>query len=343
MSLQDLTIGVPKEIMPGEQRVAATPATAKKMHDGGARVLVESGAGAGSHFPDEEYKAAGAELLDNVEDLFATADLILKVKEPQFRAARGRHEIDMMKPGQVLVTFLHPANPDNHDMIRKLAARVGTLEPARVLILGAGVCGLQALATAKRLGAVLYAADVREEACQHAKSLGARLVDLHVPQDLAVGPGGYANTLPDEWLMREREILAAAVPQMDSVISSALVPGRGAPILLTEAMVKSMRSGSAIVDIAVDQGGNCEITEHGQVCEKHGVSIDGTKNIPGMVPTASTWMFANNVFNYVVHLVKQGRVILDMDDDIIASSLVTRDGAIVHAGALEAMAGGRHP
>lgn len=394
MSLQDLTIGVPKEIMPGEQRVAATPATAKKMHDGGARVLVESGAGAGSHFPDEEYKAAGAELLDNVEDLFATADLILKVKEPQFRAARGRHEIDMMKPGQVLVTFLHPANPDNHDMIRKLAARgvvgftldsiprtsraqpmdaltsmstvagykgallaanrlpkfmpmvgtaVGTLEPARVLILGAGVCGLQALATAKRLGAVLYAADVREEACQHAKSLGARLVDLHVPQDLAVGPGGYANTLPDEWLMREREILAAAVPQMDIVISSALVPGRVAPILLTEAMVKSMRSGSAIVDIAVDQGGNCEITEHGQVCEKHGVSIDGTKNIPGMVPTASTWMFANNVFNYVVHLVKQGRVILDMDDDIIASSLVTRDGAIVHAGALEAMAGGRHP
>jgi len=391
MSFQGLTVGIPKEVMQGERRVAATPETIRKMRQAGARVLVEAGAGGGSHFPDEEYTAAGAEIIANVEDLFAQADLILKVKEPQFRTAQNKHEIDMMRPGQYLVTFLHPANPDNHDMIKRLAARgvtaftldsiprtsraqpmdaltsmstvagykavlmaanrlprfipmvgtaVGTLEPAKVLVLGTGVAGLQALATAKRLGAVLYAADIREEACQHAKSLGAKLVDLKVPAEIAVGAGGYARTLPDEWLAREREILAPVVAQADIVITTALVPGKIAPVLITEAMVRSMRPGSALVDISIDQGGNCEITEHGQVCEKYGVSIDGTKNIPGMVPPASTWMFAHNIFNYAANLVKEGRVNLDMTDDIIASSLVTRDGRIVHAGALEAMTKG---
>lgn len=392
MSLQGLTIGVPKEVMLGERRVAATPATVKKMRDAGARILIETGAGAGSHFPDEEYKAAGAELIDNIEELFASADLILKVKELQFRQTLNKHEVDMMRAGQFIVTFLHPAAPDNHDLIRRLAAKgvtgftldsiprtsraqpmdaltsmstvagykaaimaanrlpkfmpmvgtaVGTLEPAKALILGAGVAGLQALATAKRLGAVLYAADIREEANQHAKSLGAKLIDLQVPAEIAVGAGGYAKTLPEEWLAKERAILAPHVAQMDIVITTALIPGKVAPILITEAMVKSMKSGSAIVDISIDQGGNCEVTEHGQVCEKFGVSIDGTKNIPGMVATASTWMFANNIFNYVVNLVKEGRVNVDMTDDIIASSLVTRDGKIVHAGALEAMGKGR--
>jgi H+-translocating NAD(P) transhydrogenase subunit alpha len=388
MSFQGLTIGVPKEVMQGERRVAATPATVKKMREAGGRVLIEAGAGIGSHFSDEEYKAAGAELVAKIDELIPRADLIIKVKEPQFRSALGKHEIDMMKSGQCIVTFLHPANPDNHDMIRKLAARgvtgltldsiprtsraqpmdaltsmstvagykavlmaanrlpkfmpmvgtaVGTLEPAKVLILGAGVAGLQAMATAKRLGAVLFAADIREEANQHAKSLGAKLIDLKVPAEIAVGEGGYAKTLPEEWVIKEREILAPHVAQVDIVIMSALIPGKIAPILITEEMVKSMKSGSAIVDISIDQGGNCAITEHGQVCEKHGVSIDGTKNIPGMVPTASTWMFSNNILNYIVNLVREGRITLDMSDDIIASSLVTRDGKIVHAGTLEAM------
>lgn len=388
MSFQGLTFGVVREVMQGERRVAATPATVKKMVSAGGHVLIEAGAGVGSHFSDAEYEAAGAKVFADVEALFAQADVILKVKEPQPRPSHQKHEVDMMRAGQCLVTFLHPAAPDNHGLIRNLAARgvvsftldsvprtsraqsmdaltsmstvagykavlmaadrlpkfmpmvgtaVGTLPPAKVLVLGAGVAGLQAIATARRLGAVVQAADVREEANNHAKSVGAKLIDLKIPAEVAVGEGGYARILPDEWLERERVILAEHVAQADLVITTALVPGREAPTLVTKAMVESMVSGSVIVDISIDQGGNCEVTEPGKVVERHGVSIYGTKNIPGMLPTSSTWMFANNIYNYVANLVRNGRVELDTTDDIVLSSLVTRDGRIVHAGALEAM------
>ncbi len=389
MNFHGLTFGVPREVMHGERRVAATPVTVKRMRAEGAHVLVEAGAGAGSFHADDEYRAAGAEICPDIEDLFARSDVILKVKELQPRDDLGKHEIDMMRAGQYIVTFLHPAAPDNHAMIRKLAEKgviaftldsiprtsraqpmdaltsmstvagykavlmaadrlakfmplvgtaVGTLEPASVLVLGAGVAGLQALATAKRLGAVLFAADIRDEACLHAKSLGAKLVDLQIPQDIAVGQGGYARTLTEEWLQKERELLADPVARADIVITTALVPGKEAPVLVTDAMVRRMKPGSAIVDIAIDQGGNCEITAHGEVVERHGVSIDGTKNIPGMVPVSSTWLFANNMYNYIMNLIRNGHVAANMNDDIVASSLVTRDGKIVHAGALEAMA-----
>jgi NAD(P) transhydrogenase subunit alpha len=214
---------------------------------------------------------------------------------------------------------------------------VGMIKPANVLVIGTGVAGLQAVATAKRLGAVVYAADIRPAASEQAKSVGAKAVELGVPAELAIGEGGYALKLPEEWLLKEREILAPIVADADIVVSAALIPGKLAPILITEEMVKSMRPGSAIVDISIDQGGNCELSESGVILEKYGVSIDGTKNIPGMVPTASTWMFAQNVFNYAANLVKDGKIDVDMSDEIIASSLVTRDGVLVHAGALEAM------
>jgi len=351
-------------------------------------VLVETGAGVNSHFADEEYRSAGAEIIDEVEELFASSDVVLKVKELQFRPAQGRNEVQMMRPGQYIIAFLHPASPDNHDMVKELASRgviaftldsiprtsraqpmdaltsmstiagykavlmaadklpkfmpmvgtpVGTHEPASVLVLGTGVAGLQAIATARRLGAVVSAADTREEACASAKSLGARLIDLNVPAEVAVGQGGYARILPEEWLEKERAILAEPVARADIIIATALVPGKLAPILLTDAMVKSMIPGAAIVDVAVDQGGNCEVTGHGEVIEKYGVSINGTKNIPGMLPTSSTWMFASNIYNYIAYLVKDGRIDLETKDEIITSSLVTRDGKIVHAGALEAM------
>ncbi len=389
MNFQGLTFGVPKEVMHGERRVAATPVTVKRMRAEGAHVLVEAGAGVGSYFADDDYKAAGAEVVADIEDLFARSDLILKVKEPQPRPDLGKHEIEMMRPGQFLVTFLHPASPDNHARIRELAERgvisytldsvpritraqpmdaltsmstvagykavlmaadrlakfmplvgtaVGPIEPASVLVLGGGVAGLQAMATAKRLGAALFAADIREEACQHARSLGAKLIDVHVPAEVAVGEGGYARTLPEEWLEKERQALADPVARADIVITTALVPGREAPILVTEEMVKRMRPGSVIVDIAIDQGGNCEATVPGEVAEKYGISIDGTKNIPGMVPISSTWLFANNMYNYVAHLVRQGRIDPDREDEILSPCLVTRNGRIVHAGALEAMA-----
>jgi NAD(P) transhydrogenase subunit alpha len=162
-------------------------------------------------------------------------------------------------------------------------------------------------------------------------------VETGVPAEIAVGEGGYAKSLPDEWLQKEREALCETVSKADIIILTALIPGKLAPILVTEEMVKSMSPGSAIVDIAIDQGGNCALTVGGEVKEYDGVSIDGTKNIPGMVPVSSTWMFAHNIYNFVVNLIKDGRVCLNTEDEIIASSLVTRGGKIVHNGALEAM------
>ena len=386
MEFKGLTVGVPKEIMHGERRVAAIPETVKKMVDAGAVVLFETGAGEGSFFKDEQYLEAGAALVSDVEKIFADADIILKVKEPQYNETKKKHEVEMMKKGQVLITFIHPASPVNHQMVQDLAkagvigltldgiprisraqvmdaltsmsavagykgvlmaanqlskfmpmigTAVGMIKPANVLVIGAGVAGLQAIATAKRLGAVVYAADIRPDAREQAKSLGAKIVELGIPDELAVGKGGYAQRLPEEWIAKEREALKETVAKSDMVILCALIPSRLAPILLTDEMLKSMPAGSAVVDISIDQGGNCQSTSPGMVTEKYQVSIDGTKNIPGMVPTSSTWMFANNIYNYLANLVKNGRVDLDMDDEIIASSLVTKDGQIVHAGALE--------
>ncbi len=388
MRFRGVTFGVPKEIMPGERRVAAIPETVKKMVAEGAKVLLQTGAGAGSNFADEEYKAAGAELAADAATVFARSDIILKVKEPILDKARNQHEIEMMRGGQCLITFLHPASPANHKMVKELAAKgvialtldsiprisraqfmdaltsmstvagykavllaanrlprfmpmvgtaVGMIRPANALVVGTGVAGLQAAATAKRLGAVVHAADIRPDACEQAKSIGAKVLDTGVPAELAVGEGGYAKRLPQEWLVKEREALKETVASSDIIILTALIPGKVAPILITDEMVRSMKRGSAIVDVAIDQGGNCAITEAGEVVEKHGVSIDGTQNIPGTLPTSATWLFANNMYNYVSNLVKEGKVELNLDDEIIASSLVTNDGKVVHAGALEAM------
>jgi NAD(P) transhydrogenase subunit alpha len=388
MSSQGLTIGIPKEIMLGERRVAATPEVVRKMVSDGAIVLVETGAGEGSFFADDEYKAAGADLLADAEEVFAKSDLILKVKEPRFSDKIGRHEIDMMKEEQYLIAFLHPASPANHQMVRKLAAKgvialtldsiprisraqtmdaltsmstvagykavlmaanmlpvfmpmiisaVGTTQPASVLVIGTGVAGLQSLATAKRLGAVIYAADIRPDACEQATSLGAKIIDVQIPTEVAIGKGGYAMKLPEKWLVKERQTLSQSVSLADIVILTALIPGKLAPVLITEEMVKSMKTGSVIVDVAIDQGGNCEISEAARLVTKYGVNIDGTLNIPSMLPRSSTWMFASNVYSLLAYLIKDGKVNLNMDDEIIASSLVTKDGKIFHAGTLEAM------
>ncbi len=388
MQFKGLTFGVPKEIMCGERRVSAIPDTVKKLVNSGARVLVEKGAGLGAYFSDQDYEGAGAELISDAEEVYANADLILKVKEPLFNPEKNKHEVEMMHKGQTLVTFIHPAAPSNHRMVKDLAAKgvisltldgiprisraqsmdaltsmstvagykgvlmaadrlgkfipmigtaVGMIKPAAVLVVGAGVAGLQAIATAKRLGAAVHTADIRPDAAEQAKSLGAKIVETGVPAEIAVGEGGYAKSLPDEWLQKEREALCETVSKADIIILTALIPGKLAPILVTEEMVKSMSPGSAIVDIAIDQGGNCALTVGGEVKEYDGVSIDGTKNIPGMVPVSSTWMFAHNIYNFVVNLIKDGRVYLNTEDEIIASSLVTRGGKIVHNGALEAM------
>lgn len=385
-----MVIGIMKEIMHGEGRVSATPETVAMYRADGFRVLVEKGAGAGALFSDADYAQAGAELVDDCEDVYRQADLILKVKEPQFNASKGRHELDMMHAGQYLITFLHPAAPVNHDMIRKMAQQgvigltldgvprisraqkmdaltsmstcagykgmliaasklskfmpqiftaVGMIKPCNVMVIGVGVAGLQALATGKRLGAVTHAVDIRPAAVEQATSLGAKIVPSEVPADIAVGPGGYAKHLPEEWLAREREAIREAVAGMDVIFCSALVPSRKAPVLLTADMVAAMAPGSVIVDISIDQGGNCALTEPGETCVKHGVTIEGLKNIPGLLPTSSTWMFARNMYHLVKYLVQDGRMTLDRSDEIVAGIVTTIDGKVVHEGALEAMGG----
>ncbi len=383
-----MIIGIPKEIMPSEARVSATPETVKKFVADGATVLVEKDAGIGSFFSNEAYKEAGATIINSAKEVFEKSDLILKVKEPQFNNEFNAHEVDMMHSGQYLVTFLHPAAPANHDMIRNLAKNgiigltlegvprisraqnmdgltsmstcagykgilfaanalpkfipqmftaVGMLPPSKVLVVGVGVGGLQALATAKRLGAVTHAVDIRPAAMEQATSLGAKVFDLGVPAELAIGEGGYAKYLPKEWLVKEREKLNEILPEMDIVFLSALVPGKVAPILITEDMVKKMKPGSVIVDISIDQGGNCEITPAGKTEVKHGVTICGIKNIPGMLPTSSTLMFSNNVYSFVKNMMKDGKIVIDTNDEIINSTLVTINNEIVHAGTREAM------
>jgi NAD(P) transhydrogenase subunit alpha len=384
-----MIIGVPKEIMQGENRVAAIPETVKKMVDKGFSVLFEKGAGMGSHYMDEAYEEAGAELIQDAEEVFARANVILKVKEPLFNTEKNRHELDMMHEGQYLITFLHPASPANHEMVRHMAARgiigltldgvprisraqtmdalssmsacagykgmimgindiskfvpfvtsaVGRLKPATVFVIGTGVAGLRALATAKGLGATVYSADIRPEANRNAVSLGAIVVDTGVPEDIAVSADGlHANQLSDEWLKVERKRLKETIIKSDIVFCSALVQGRVAPVLITEDMVKEMQPGSVIVDISIDQGGNCEITTPGAVETKHRVIIQGIKNIPGMLSTSSTIMFSRNIYNLLDYLIKEGKIFLNMSDEIVSSIIVTQNGKIVHEGTLEAM------
>ena len=280
-----MLIGIPKEIMHGERRVSAIPETVAKLVKDGAEVWVEKNAGEGAFFHDNQYVQAGAKIVDDVAVIYEKADVILKVKEPQFNHEKNLHEVDMMHAGQVLITFIHPASPVNHDMVRAMAKKgvvgltldgvpritraqsmdaltsmstcagykgillaanelpkfipqifsaVGMIKPINALIVGVGVGGLQALATAKRLGAVVYAADIRPAASEQAKSLGAKVIELGVPPEAAIGEGGYALPLSDEWLEKERAVLAAELPKMDIVFLSALVPSRIAPILITE-------------------------------------------------------------------------------------------------------------
>lgn len=383
-----MIIGIPREIMHAENRVSATPESCAKLVKDGHHVLVEQGAGLGAYFHDEAYLNAGAEIVGDIRGLYQRANLILKVKEPLFNNTLGVHETDLMHKGQYLITFIHPASPVNHDMVRRMAEKgvisltldgvprisraqnmdaltsmstcagykgilmaanllpsfipqmfsaVGMFKPLNVLVIGVGVAGLQALATAKRLGAVTHAVDIRTAAREQAQSLGAKIIDIDVPEDQAAGPGGYAQKLSPEMLQKEREKIAPHLPNMDIVFLSALVPGKLAPVILTKEMVATMKPGSVIVDISIDQGGNCAATVPGETADAGLVHVIGVKNIPGLLPTSSTSMFAQNIYNLVKYLVRDGDIHLDGQDEIVRGILTTKDGEIVHQGAREAM------
>lgn len=383
-----MVIGIPKEILEREHRVAALPEEVAGYIGLGFDVVIEAGAGEGSLRSDDEYAAAGATIVPGAEDVFSRADIVLKVKQPHFNATVGKHEAEMVREGGMLITFLHPAAPANHELVRILQGRnvtaltmdgiprisraqqmdalssmstvtgyksvimaaaalprfvpmigtaIGATKPAQFLMVGTGVVGLQAVATAKRLGGVVKAVDIRAAAREEAASLGAKIAGFEAPDEYAIGPGGYAGALPAEWIERERETLKPLVAEADAIILSALVPGEIAPVLITEEMVASMKPGSVIVDVSVDQGGNCEVTVPAQETVVHGVKVLGYVNIPGSVPVHASWLYSRNMLAFVKNLFKNGVDSPDFDDEIVVGSLVTRGGEIVHAGALHAM------
>ncbi len=388
MKLEGLTVGIPKEVMEGENRVAATPETVKEMVENGAKVLVEKGAGIGALYDDDQYREAGAEIIPDPSEIFGNSDIVLKVKEPLYNEKAGKSEEELLSEKQVLISFLHPANPSNHDTVRKLAQRgvisftmdsiprisraqkmdaltsmstvagyksviiaannlskfvpkipiaAGNIEQAQFLVVGTGVVGLQAVSNAKRLGAKVKSIDIRPEANEQAKSLGAETIPFDVPEELAVGEGGYARRLPEEWYEREREVLMDHIKESDAVITTALIPGEKSPVLITEDMISEMKKGSVIVDVSIDQGGNCEVTKGGELYEYKGVKICGPKNIPASVASDATNMYARNLWNFLDYIVEDGKVNTESEDEIIEKSIVTKDNEIVHEGTLLAM------
>jgi NAD(P) transhydrogenase subunit alpha len=361
-----MIVGVPRETVPGERRVALVPDIVPKVTKAGLEVVAEPGAGTAAGFLDSAYKESGARL---EPDVLPRADILLKVQPPT------AEEIGRLREGTTLIGFLQPYA--NATAIQALAARrvtafamelmpritraqsmdalsamstvsgykavliaashlpkffpllmtaAGTITPARVFVIGAGVAGLQAIGTAKRLGAVVEAYDTRPVVKEQVESLGAKFVELGLETKDAEAKTGYAKAQSEEFYEKQRQMMMKSVSAADVVIPTALVPGKRAPVLITEEMVQSMRPGSVIVDLAAEQGGNCALTEPGQEVVRHGILICGPTNLPSTVPFHASQMYARTVTNYLAHLVKDGRINLDLTDELTRGPLVTHQG-----------------
>ena len=369
-----LTIGVPRETAPGEDRVALIPPSVQALVKAGLAVRVEAGAGAGASIGDAAYVEAGATLAADAREVYA-CDVVCKVREPRERPDLGAHEADLMKEGGVVICFLNSVrDTEVADRLTRRRATVfamervpritraqkmdalssmatvagykavllaaetlprffpllmtaaGTIPPARVFVLGAGVAGLQAIATARRLGAVVEAFDVRPAVREEVQSLGATFVAPEAVSEAAVGAGGYARELAADQEKKMREVIAASVQNSDVVIATANVPGRRAPIMVTEAMLQKMKPGSVIVDLAAESGGNCEGTSPGANVVRHGVTILGPVNLAATMPVHASQMYARNVLALLQHLVKDATLNLDFSDEITSGTCLTHGG-----------------
>lgn len=381
MGVTQVIIGVPKEICPGEQRVALVPAnvatlTAKQ----GVDIIIEAGAGDAAGYPDDAYEQAGARIVDR-KTVYADAQVVLQVQTPGSNVSNGDDDLNSLKADQVLIGMTDPlANPGfaQHlaaknvtGLALELVPRItraqamdvlssmgmiagykavliaahasprmfpmnmtaaGTLNPSRVFIMGAGVAGLQACATAKRLGAVVEAYDVRPAAREQILSVGAKPVELDLDTGEAEGSGGYAKAQGEDFLKRQRELMTDVIKEMDVVITTAAVPGAKSPILVTEDMVKAMKPGSLIVDLAAERGGNCELTERDSTVVAHGVTIIGPENVPSSVPFHASQMFGKNMENLLSLLLDDnGDLQLDFDDQIVADTVISHQGDVPQA------------
>jgi NAD(P) transhydrogenase subunit alpha len=378
-----MIVAVPKETAPGERRVALIPDLVPALRLAGLEVVVQSGAGDSAGFLDAVYLEHGARLEPDVcaeADIFLRVQPPTPAEASTFKAnttligflqpytnAAGiqalaarqvtafamelmpritrAQSMDALSAMSTVAGYKAVLLAANHlpKFFPLLMTAAGTITPARVLILGAGVAGLQAIGTARRLGAVVEAYDTRPVVKEQVESLGAKFVELGLETRDAEAKTGYARAQSEEFYQKQREMLLQYVAAADVVIPTALVPGKRAPVLITEEMVQRMRPGSVVVDLAAEQGGNCALTEPGREVVKYGVLINGPVNLPSMVPFHASQMYARTVTNYLRHLLKDGKPQLDLNDELTRGPLVTHQGDIVHEAARATVAAATGP
>ncbi len=370
-------IGIPKEILVGECRVAATPDTAKLLQKYGFEVLIETGAGSAANFCDDAYQQANCRIIADPETLWAEADLILKVRAPDHHSDLDKHETDLLREGGTLISFIWAAQ--NPELIKKLAARkatvlamdavprisraqkldalssmaniagyravveaanqfgrfftgqitaAGKVAPAKVMVIGAGVAGLAAIGTARSLGAIVRAFDTRPVVKEQVESLGAEFLELAFEED-GTGTGGYAKVMSPEFIKAEMELFAAQAKEVDIIITTALIPGKPAPKLITREMVESMKEGSVIVDMAAEQGGNCEVTKPGEIYRHNGVTIIGLTDLPSRMANQASQLYGKNLCHLLDDMGRHDNHQVDLDDEVVRGALVVHNGEIM--------------
>ena len=369
-----MTIGVPREIHDGERRVATTPDVVAQLQKLGYNVAVEAGAGELASFSDDAYRAAGATVVADTRELWATSDIVTKVRQPAAHPRLGVHEVDLLRNGQVLISFLYPAQ--NPDLLQRLSAAgvttlamdsvprisraqkmdalssmaniagyravveaaqhfgrfftgqitaAGKIPPAKVLVIGAGVAGLAAIGAAKALGAIVRAFDTRPEVKEQVESMDGEFLMLDFKEEGA-GVGGYAKVMSPEFIKAEMALFAAQAKDVDIIITTALIPGKPAPKLITADMVASMKAGSVVVDLAAEQGGNCELTVPGDVVKRHGVTLIGYTDMPSRLATQSSQLYATNLRHLLTDMTpnKDGQLVVDFNDEVVRGATVVR-------------------
>ena len=369
-----MRVGIPKEVRVGERRVSATPDSVKRLCKLGFEVQVERGAGETADYPDANFVEAGAEIIDDVERLWESSDIVLKLNPPQAHPDLGVHETELLREGGTLISFIWPAQ--NEELIEKLAARkatvfgvdcipritraqrmdalsamaniagyravveaashyprfftgqvtaAGKIAPAKVLVIGAGVAGLAAIGAARGLGAQVRAFDTRKEVEEQITSMGAEFIPFEFEEE-GSGQGGYAKQMSDAYLKAEVDLLSKHALQVDIIVTTALIPGRPAPQLITAGMVESMRHGSVIVDMAAAQGGNCALCKPGEVAVHKGVTIIGYTDLPSRMAAQSSQLYATNLVHMLDELGGAEGYKVDHENEIVRGALVLEDG-----------------
>lgn len=373
-----MVIGIPREIVEGENRVACIPDVASKLIKKGFKILIEKDAGLKAGFTNEKYVNAGAEIVEDLLHLYQSSDIVLKVQRPVEHPVYKKNELELMKKGSLLICFLYSLhypelakkgadlgiNIISMDSIPRttLAQRMdalssqanlagyksvilaanhlnkifplmmtaaGTISPSKVVIMGAGVAGLSALGTAKRLGAVVEVSDVRPQVKEEVQSLGGKFIEVPTDQSMQ-DSGGYAKEQSEEFLRKQKELIFKHITEADIVITTALIPGKKSPVLVTEEMIKNMKPGAVILDMAVEFGGNCELSEKGKTVVKHGVTIIGEQNLPSLVPYNASEMYSKNLLSLIEYSANDGNFIIDMEDEIFKGAVIVKDGDVVN-------------